>query len=1511
MADTNTNRDDQAQLADQRIIHADADAPIVLPSDESLLLAEFIREGDDLHLVNPNGDVTIIADYFTSASARDLIIAGAVVPGRVVGKLAQSAPSQLEPSQAGLETADAAPQAEPNAAAPADGTPIAEVTSVMGEVTVTRADGTIVRLHEGDLLFEDDVLVTGDDGALGMTFIDGMTFSLGEDARLILDEFAYDAANHEGGGLFSVLRGTFSFVSGGAAHTAPDALMIETPSMTIGVRGTKVVAEVAADGSTTRVALLAEEDGVVGKIMVSTQGGQELIDTPNRMVEALDAFAPPSAQREISSSEIFQYFDGALDALPAPTKLYAREPVAASEAGASGSQSAAPQTSSQGDAPVLQKSPSAPNSLESQSGASLLDMLQNGEEAILAPAASEPTEESEATAQAGESGTSAENLLEALDADFETQLLEDPAKTNAAPTAPVVEETTSETVEETPEPTAPIVEETMSETVAQTPEPTAPVVEETVSETVAQTPEPTTPVVEETVSETVEETPEPTTPVVEETVSETVEETPEPTTPVVEETVSETVEESPETTAPVVEETVSETVEETPEPTTPVVEETVSETVAQTPEPTAPVVEETASETVEEPPEPTEPVAEQPPVTVETEEETEEEAEIEEPIEAAPVAEEAPVSEEAPVAEEAPAQTPVAPVNSAPVFTSASTASVAEDALETDVIYTASASDDDDISGSLSFSLADDAGGRFTIDAASGAVSLASGQTLDFESATSHAITIQASDGVNTTDHTVAISVADANDSAPVFTSASTASVAEDALETDVIYTASANDADTTGESLSFSLADDAGGRFTIDATSGAVSLASGQTLDFESATSHAITIQASDGVNTTDHTVAISVADVAEVSQANLAPALSALAFASFNGTDTILNAGDPGASNDALDIGTGDMTIEAWFYYGGDTGDRLIVSKGSATGLLEGFSVGINGDQLFGYVNTNGLSSAVTNIQLTEEGWHHVAIVIDQQEGSNASTITGYLDGSNEGWGSDMVSYIDEAFTAPSAGVDSGRDLWIGGGEVSGTPSDLFEGGLADIRIWSTARAQSEIVQTMHSALSGSEQGLVANWKLDSAELGTDSTGNYNASVSGSTGVHSGSEVTLNNQETASGQLIATDPDGDALTYSVLEQGSLGSAIIDPATGEWTYDPSDDVTGVDTVRFQVSDGTNSTELAMTITVEEAPVVNSAPVIAAASGLDFSAGDGAVETSSADHLDVTGNGLTVEAWFYYDGSASSDETIISKGNTTDDDLGYSIRMDGTELVVRVNKSNGSAAPQMAAQSIDLGTDAGWKHVAMVIDQDAGSVTGYLDGSNSGWTDGHDGVGDASFSGNDIDGDDMFLIGAADDGSSYDKWGNLQVSDVRVWGTARTAEEIQANMARALDGSETDLLSNWKLDEGSGTTLDDIGANDADGTFTGVDPVWVSTASATTEVNVDAHGRVSATDADGDALTFSVAAQGAHGTAAIDAQTGAWEYTPDANFIGTDAVSYQVTDGMGGSDIIAITVNVV
>ena len=68
-------------------------------------------------------------------------------------------------------------------------------------------------------------------------------------------------------------------------------------------------------------------------------------------------------------------------------------------------------------------------------------------------------------------------------------------------------------------------------------------------------------------------------------------------------------------------------------------------------------------------------------------------------------------------------------------------------------------------------------------------------------------------------------------------------------------------------------------------------------------------------------------------------------------------------------------------------------------------------------------------------------------------------------------------------------------------------------------------------------------------------------------------------------------------------------------------------------------------------------------------------------------------------------------------------------------------------------------------------------------------------------------------------------------------------------------------------------------------------------------------GTATATDADGDLLTFSKASDPTNGMATVAAD-GAITYTPDADFNGTDSFTYTVSDGNGGTATQTVSVSV-
>ena len=201
---------------------------------------------------------------------------------------------------------------------------------------------------------------------------------------------------------------------------------------------------------------------------------------------------------------------------------------------------------------------------------------------------------------------------------------------------------------------------------------------------------------------------------------------------------------------------------------------------------------------------------------------------------------------------------------------------VAENAaVGTAVGFTAQASDADATNHAISYQLLGDAGGRFAIDAATGVVRVAG--ALDAETSLSHLITVQAtsSDG-STAQRSVTLAVSDVDEfdaSAISDADAAAETVAENAaVGTAVGFTAQASDADVTNHAISYSLANDAGGRFAIDAVTGVVRVAGA--LDAETATSHVILVQAT----SSDGSTAQRAVTVAVLPQNDNAPVISLL---------------------------------------------------------------------------------------------------------------------------------------------------------------------------------------------------------------------------------------------------------------------------------------------------------------------------------------------------------------------------------------------------------------------------------------------------------------------------------------------------------------------------------------------------------------------------------------------------------------------------------------------------------
>ena len=120
---------------------------------------------------------------------------------------------------------------------------IGRVKSNFGAVSVERS-GRHVAVAPGAQLEAGDVLVTGRDGRMGITFVDGTRFALGPNSHVTLTSFQFDPTRQTGSFMTSVDRGSLGVVSGLIAKSHRDAMRVRTPTSMLGVRGTRFVVEV-------------------------------------------------------------------------------------------------------------------------------------------------------------------------------------------------------------------------------------------------------------------------------------------------------------------------------------------------------------------------------------------------------------------------------------------------------------------------------------------------------------------------------------------------------------------------------------------------------------------------------------------------------------------------------------------------------------------------------------------------------------------------------------------------------------------------------------------------------------------------------------------------------------------------------------------------------------------------------------------------------------------------------------------------------------------------------------------------------------------------------------------------------------------------------------------------------------------------------------------------------------------------------------------------------------------
>ena len=120
---------------------------------------------------------------------------------------------------------------------------IGRIKRAVGTVSIERGTAKL-QPSPGLQLLAGDMLVTGKDGQISLTFIDNTRFAVGPNSRIAVSQFDFDRTTQAGTFVTQVNRGSLAVVSGQIAHSGRDAMKVRTPTSLLGVRGTRFIVEV-------------------------------------------------------------------------------------------------------------------------------------------------------------------------------------------------------------------------------------------------------------------------------------------------------------------------------------------------------------------------------------------------------------------------------------------------------------------------------------------------------------------------------------------------------------------------------------------------------------------------------------------------------------------------------------------------------------------------------------------------------------------------------------------------------------------------------------------------------------------------------------------------------------------------------------------------------------------------------------------------------------------------------------------------------------------------------------------------------------------------------------------------------------------------------------------------------------------------------------------------------------------------------------------------------------------
>ena len=497
-----------------------------------------------------------------------------------------------------------------------------------------------------------------------------------------------------------------------------------------------------------------------------------------------------------------------------------------------------------------------------------------------------------------------------------------------------------------------------------------------------------------------------------------------------------------------------------------------------------------------------------------------------------------------------------------PLITSGTTYNADENQTAIGIV-TATDADGDTVTFSIS-------GSEINIDGNTGILTFASAP--DYETKSSYAATVTASDGENSRALDLVISVNDVNDNAPVFTSNSSFNIDENQT---AIGTVTATDIE--GDSITFSIS---GSEINIDANTGALTFA--EAPDYETKSSYAATVTASDGANSSTQDITITINNI---------------------------NDNAPVITSSSTFSADENQTINVGFITATDAdGDTLRYGIDNSIG--DGTEINVNA--------TTGEITFASPPDYETKPSYSGTVRVYEVDGGNLTTqdITiniNNLDDESPVFTSNSSFNIDENQTAigtvTATDVDSDSITFsISGSEIN---IDANTGALtfAEAPDYETKSSYSATVTATDGTNSATQDITVTINDLN------DNVPVFTSSAS----------FTADENQSAIGTVTASDADGDTLTYSV----SGTELVVNASTGALTFAEAPDYETKSSYSATVTatDGTNSATQDITVSVnnlsDNAPVFTSKP--------NFSVAENSTGIGTATATDADGDDLQFE----------------------------------------------------------------------------------------------------------------------------------------------------------------------------------------------------------------------------------------------------------------------------------------